>query len=81
MYDEPIFLEELFKDERDHSSKKTCVEKLKSSVPLRKKLDWSIFTFDESSNNQSFENCIEDGKDQSQVDDFKIDTLLESIIR
>ena len=45
----------------------------------------SIFTFDEPLNNQSFENWVEvnktDEKDQGQVDDFKIDTLLESTVR
>jgi len=55
--DEPMFLEELFKDECDHSSEKTCVEELKSRVLFeRRKLDLSIFTFVEPSNNQSFEN-------------------------
>ena len=29
---EPMFLEELFKDECDHSFEKTCVEELKSRV-------------------------------------------------
>ena len=41
----------------------------------------SIFTFDELSNNQSFENWVEinkiDEKVQGQVDNFKIDTHLE----
>jgi len=55
--DEYIFLEELFKDECEHSSEKTCVEELMSRVPFeRRKLDLSIFTFDEPLNNQSFEN-------------------------
>ena len=51
----PIFLENLFKDEHDHSSEKTCVEELKSRVLFeRRKFDLSIFTFDEPLNNQSF---------------------------
>ena len=55
--DQPMFLEELFKDECDHNSEKTCVKELKSRVPFeRRKLDLSIFTIDEPSNNQSFEN-------------------------
>jgi len=83
---EPIFLKELFKGECDHSFEKTCVEELKSRVPFEKrKLDLSNFTFDEPSNNQSFENWVEvnitDEKDQSQVYDFKIDILLESTVR
>ena len=42
--DEPMFLEELFKDECDHSFEKTCVEELKSRVLFGKqKLDLSIF--------------------------------------
>jgi len=45
----------------------------------------SNFTFDEPFNNQCFENWVEinvtDEKDQGQVDDFKIDTLLESTFR
>ena len=84
--DEPMFLKELFKDECDYSSEKTCVKELKSRVSLdRRKLDLSIFTFDELLNNQSFENWvflnIIEGKYQGQVDDFKIDTLLESTFR
>jgi len=55
-----MFLKELFKDECDHSSEKTCVEELKSRVPFeRRKLDLSIITFDEPLNNQSFENWVE----------------------
>ena len=59
---------------------------VKSKVPFEKrKFDLSIFTFDEPSNNQSFENWVQvnktDEKDQGHVDDFKIDTLLESTVR
>ena len=55
--DEPMFLEELFKKKCDHSLRKTCVEELESRVFFeRRKLDLSIFNFDELSNNQSFEN-------------------------
>jgi len=79
--DEPMFLEELFKHECDHSFEKICVEELKSRLFFEKqKIDLSIFTFDELSNNQSFKNLVEvnktDGKNQGQVDDFKIDILL-----
>jgi len=35
--DEPLFLDELFKDECDYNSKMTRVEDFKSRVPLRKK--------------------------------------------
>ena len=65
---------------------KACIEELKSKVPFEKrKFDLSIFTFDEPFNNQSFENWIEvnktDEKDQGQVYNFKIDTLLESTVK
>jgi len=84
--DEPMLLEELFKNECDHSYERTYIEEFKSRVLFKKrKLDLNIFTFDEPSNNQSFENWVEvnvtDGKDKGQVDDFKIDTLLESTVR
>jgi len=84
--DEPMFLEELFKNECDHSSEKTCVEELKSRVSFeRRKLHLSIFTFDDPLNNQSFKNSVEvnitKGKDQGQVDDLKVDTHLESTFR
>ena len=56
--DEPMFLEELFKDE---CFEKTCVEKLKSKVSFeKKKLDLNIFTFDEPSNDHTFENMIQE---------------------
>ena len=55
--DEAMFLEELFKEECDHSFEKTSFEELKSRVYFeRRKLDLNIFTFDEPLNNQSFEN-------------------------
>ena len=84
--DEPMFLEELYKDQCDHSSEKTFVEELKSRVFFeRRKLHLSIFTFDEPLNNQSFENWVElnttDENDQGQVDDFRIDTFLESTFK
>ena len=54
---EPIFLDELFKDECDHSGEKTHVENFKSRVQFEKrKLGLSIFTFDEPTNNQSCKN-------------------------
>ena len=56
MDNEPLFLNELFKNECDE---KTYVEDLKFRVPFgKRKLDLSIFTFDESTNDQSFENII-----------------------
>ena len=46
--DEPLFLNILFKDKCDHSGKKICVT---SRVPFeRGKLDLSIFSFNESTN-------------------------------
>jgi len=53
--------DELFKDECDHSGAKTCVEDFKFRVPFEKrKLDLSIFTFDEPTNDQSSENKIQE---------------------
>jgi len=57
--DEPLFLDELFKNECDHPGEKTCVENLESRVSFEKrKLDLSIFTFDEPTNDQVFKNMI-----------------------
>ena len=54
--DEPLFLDKLFKDECNHSGKKIRVEDFKSKIPFEKrKLDLSIFTFDEPTNDQSCE--------------------------
>ena len=61
MADEPIFLDKLFKDECDHSDEKTRVEDFKSGVPFEKrKLDLSIFTFDEPTNDQSRQNISQE---------------------
>ena len=55
--DEPLFLDIFFKDECDHSGEKTCVKDVTPRVSFeRKKFDLSIFTFNESTNDQSFEN-------------------------
>ena len=49
--DEPLFLDILFKDKCDHCDKKTCVM---SRVPFeREKLDLSIFSFNEPTNDLS----------------------------
>ena len=54
--DEPLFLDVLLKDECDHSDKKTYVKNFKCRVSFeRRKLDLSIFTFNEPTNDQSFE--------------------------
>jgi len=37
MHDELLFLNELFKDECDHNSERTCVEDLKSRIPFEKR--------------------------------------------
>ena len=58
MGDEPLFLNELFKDECNHSEK-TCVDNLKFRVLFEKrKLELSIFTFDDPTNDQSFDNAL-----------------------
>ena len=60
MNDELLFLDELLKDECDYSGDKTYVEDLKFRVLFEKrKLDLSIFTFDEPINDQSLENIIQ----------------------
>ena len=59
--DEPLFLNKFFKDECDHNCEKTNVENLKFRVPFEKrKLDLSIFTFDEQTNDQTSENLIKE---------------------
>ena len=50
--DEPLFLDILFKDKCDHSGEKTYVTSRVSFK--RRKLDLSIFTFNEQPNDQSF---------------------------
>ena len=61
MDNEPLFLDELFVEECDHNDKKTCVENLEFRVPFEKrKLDLSIFTFDEPINDQAFKNMIQE---------------------
>ena len=60
MDDESLFLDELFKDECDQSGEKTCIEDLYFRVSFEKrKLDLSIFTFNEQTNDQSSENIIQ----------------------
>jgi len=57
---EPLFLEELFKNQCDHNREKTCAKDLKSRVPIEKrKLNLSIFTFDKQINDQTSENKIQ----------------------
>ena len=77
MDDEPLFLDELFKDEYDHSKEKACVEDLEFRVSFEKrKLDLSIFTFDEPTNSQSFENKI-----QESIIDQSFENLCEMNLR
>jgi len=45
MDNQPLFLDELFKDEDDHNGEKICNENLKSRVFFEKrKLDLSVFS-------------------------------------
>jgi len=61
MDNEPLFLDEFFTEECDQNGEKICVEDLKFRVPFEKrKLDSSIFTFDEPTNDQGFENIIQE---------------------
>ena len=55
MDNDPLFLDELFTEECDHSGEKIFIENLKfralfEKKKLKKKLDSSIFTFDEPTN-------------------------------
>ena len=60
MDNELLFLNELFTEECDHNGEKICVENLESKVPFKKtKLDLSSFTFDEPTNDQTFQNLIQ----------------------
>jgi len=79
---ELLFLNQLFRDECDHIGEKTCVEYLKSRIPHEKrKLDLSIFNFDEPTNDQSYENKIQPLIDQNFENLFenKLMCLNESI--
>ena len=59
--DEPLFFDELFKDKCDHSGEKARVEDFKSRIFFEKrKLDSSIFIFDEPTNDQSRENISQE---------------------
>jgi len=71
--DELLFLDELLKNECDHNDEKTCAKNLKSRVPFKKrKLDLSIFLFDEPTNDQAFENMI-----QKPLIDRSLENLFE----
>jgi len=76
--DESLFLDELFKDECNHSSERTYVEDLKFRVPFEKrKLDLSIVTFDEPTNDQTFENIIQEPRiDQSFQNLFEDELII-----
>jgi len=56
-----------FIEECDHNSEKTSIDDLEFRVPFEKrKLNLSVFTFDEPTNNQAFENIIQESlTDQS----------------
>ena len=58
---EPLFLDDLFKDECDHINEKTCIENIKSRVLFEKrKLDLNIFIFNEPTNDQSCEDISQE---------------------
>jgi len=58
---EPLFLDELFKDECDYINKKTYVGDLNFRVPFKKrKFDLSVFTFDDPINEISHGNTIQE---------------------
>ena len=60
MDNEPLFLDELFVEECDHNDEKICVEDLEFRITFEKtKLDLNIFTFDEPTNDQVFQNMIQ----------------------
>jgi len=66
--DEPLFFDILFKDKCDHSGEKMCVTC--RVLFERRKLDLSIFTFNEQLNDQSFENITQE---------LQIDKSLENL--
>ena len=75
--DEALFLDELFKDECDHSDEKTYIEDFKSRVSFEKrKLDLSIFTFDESTNDQALKNMIQEPLIDQSFENFFEDKLM-----
>ena len=67
MDNEPLFLDELFTEECYHNGEKICIEDLEFIVFfVKRKLDLSIFTFDEPTNDQAFESMIQESlTDQS----------------
>jgi len=81
--DEPLFLDICFKDECDHNDEKTCVKDVTPRVSFeRRKLDLSIFTFNEASNDQSFENITQEhqiGKSFKNLFEDKLNHLDELI--
>jgi len=75
--DAPLFLNELFKDECDHSGEKYCVDYLKSRVLFEKrKLKLSIFTFDEPTNDQSFDNTLQELRINQNFENLFKDELI-----
>ena len=75
--DEPLFLDELPIDEHDNSGEKTRVENLKSRVLFEKrKLDLSIFTFDEPINDQTFDNTFQEPRINQSFENLFDDELI-----
>jgi len=75
--DEPLFLDELFKNKCDYSGKKICVENLESRILFEKiKLDLSIFTFDEPTNDQVFENMMQESLINQSFENLFEDELI-----
>ena len=51
----------MFKDKCGHNGEKICLKDVTSRVPFeRRKFDLSIFTFNELTNDQSFENITQE---------------------
>ena len=81
--DEHLFLDIFFKDEYDHSGEKICIKNVTPRVSFeRRKLDLSIFTFNEPNNEQSFENITQEhqiGKSFKNLFEDKLNHLNELI--
>jgi len=60
MYNEPLFLEEFLRKSSIIVMRRHMLRILSLEFSSEKKLDLSIFTFDESTNNQSFESLIQE---------------------
>ena len=77
MDNELLFLNGLFTEECDHNGEKTCIENLEFRIPFEKtKLDLSIFTFDELTNDHTFQNLIQESLINQSTENLFEDELI-----